>query len=303
MKERLADIASKIADRFQMHVINPILRFSCWFVEWAGPCLSKRRTKRDVRPDSEKNLLEHEGLFATIEKTEKEIMRNELIRKTKAIIFDMDGVLLDTERLHMKARREAMKELGCILSEELTHTMMGQPEPVCQRMLLDELPQVQAERLFIRYKSLFHKYLRETAIPPIKAGVFETLDYLDALRMPRAVATSAGYEAAVHNLSLAGIFQRVAFVVGADQVERGKPAPDVFLKVARELNVLPEACIVLEDSEAGIRGAHAAGMMPIMLQDMKAPSEEIRALTIAVFDSMAVFLERFQKVMALELVH
>ena len=104
--------------------------------------------------------------------------------------------------------------------------------------------------------------------------------------MPKAVATSTARDAASFILKKAGLFGRFQAVVTGDQVARSKPAPDIFLEAARLLGAQPENCLVLEDSGAGICAAAAAGMIPIMVPDLIAPTEEIRRLARGIFDSL-----------------
>jgi beta-phosphoglucomutase-like phosphatase (HAD superfamily) len=100
--------------------------------------------------------------------------------------------------------------------------------------------------------------------------------------LPTAIATSTNRAAAESHLRGAGLFHRFNAVVTWEDVERGKPHPDVFLKAALELGVMPDRCVVLEDSPLGIRGAYAAGTMPIMVPDLLAASEDLRQMCVAV---------------------
>ena len=100
------------------------------------------------------------------------------------------------------------------------------------------------------------------------------------------MASSTSKKGVIHKLTVAGLIDRFETLVGGDEVANGKPAPDIFLTAAARLGVLPDGCMVLEDSEAGIQAAHAAGMLPVMVPDVKPPSPEIEAVAYAVLPSL-----------------
>jgi len=119
-----------------------------------------------------------------------------------------------------------------------------------------------------------------------KAGLRELLDWLEQSDVVRAVATSTRRDRAEAQLTQQGLLQRFATLVGGNEVERGKPEPDIFLLAATRLSVAPEDCVVLEDSEPGMRAALAAGMMPIMVPDLHAPSPDLLASAPLVLPSL-----------------
>jgi HAD superfamily hydrolase (TIGR01509 family) len=120
----------------------------------------------------------------------------------------------------------------------------------------------------------------------VKQGVFEMLDFLDKMNLPRAIATSTHRKSVVPNLSRTGLDSRFETIVCGDEIKNGKPAPDIFLEAAEKLKVSPEKCLVFEDSNNGIRAAHAAGMAVIMIPDLKQPSKELMPLIHKVFSSL-----------------
>ena len=119
----------------------------------------------------------------------------------------------------------------------------------------------------------------------LKAGVVELLDHLDALGLPAAIATSSNPAMVERNLAQHGLTGRFKAIVARGDYEHGKPAPDPFLKAAERLGVAPEHCLALEDSHNGVRAAHAAGMMTIMVPDMLAATEEMQGLTVYAWPS------------------
>ncbi|MBV8470365.1 MAG: HAD family hydrolase, partial [Burkholderiaceae bacterium] len=120
----------------------------------------------------------------------------------------------------------------------------------------------------------------------VKPGLRELLDWLDAHAIPRAVATSTRRSRALAKLERAGLWPRIQALVGGDEIARGKPAPDIFLRAAELLGVSTPSCIVLEDSEPGITAALAAGMTPIMVPDLHAPSPSLLARNVLVLSSL-----------------
>jgi HAD superfamily hydrolase (TIGR01509 family) len=135
------------------------------------------------------------------------------------------------------------------------------------------------ERFYVRGR------IAETGVP-VKPGLVDLLDYLDGRGLARAVGSSAWRRTVEGYLGSMGLLPRFQAIAAGDEVANGKPAPDVFLLAARRLGVAPEGCLVLEDSEAGIQGARAAGMAAIMVPDLKAPAPETIALADAILPSL-----------------
>ena len=113
---------------------------------------------------------------------------------------------------------------------------------------------------------------------PVKKGLYELLNYLKDIGLKTAVATSTSKQRALSLLRMSNVEKYFDYVLCGDEIEYSKPHPEIFLKVAEILDCLPERCIVLEDSEAGIIAAHRAGMLPIMIPDMKEPDEKTKRL-------------------------
>ncbi|WP_159349598.1 HAD family hydrolase [Roseomonas harenae] len=194
----------------------------------------------------------------------------------EAVIFDMDGLLLDTETLAMDALVTAGDALGYDMPREFCHLMIGAPADRCRALVVEKYG---AEFPLARYFETQEEHLRalvDTGRMTMKKGVVELLDDLDRRGIRRAIATSSSRARTEHHLGLVGIAQRFAHIVTRDDVARGKPNPDPFLKAAELLGVAPAACLVLEDSYNGVRAAHAAGMRVIMVPDLLDPTEEMR---------------------------
>ncbi len=207
-----------------------------------------------------------------------------------AVIFDMDGLMFDTERLARDAWRRAMAEHGYGLDDQVYLTAVGRTvEGACGAFvdaLGPELPIADIEAAKARY-------LREMLEPgpPLKHGLLAFLEGLEALGLPRAVASATARDEVERRLARVGLLRRFGAVAGGDEVARGKPAPDLFLLAAERLGASPAACIVFEDSEAGVKAAVAAGMAVVVVPDLVEPSPSARALAKAVLPSLAEALD------------
>lgn len=201
------------------------------------------------------------------------------------VVFDMDGVLLDTEPLYKQAMIRACADLGYEMDAELHHAQIGVPADATERMLRvafgEDFP-------VARYKRMAHDIMVELTAEgvPIKPGVRELLFELRTRGIPAAVATSTARPIAPDRLAHAGIADMFTAVVTRNEVANGKPHPEPFLTAADGIGVAPDKCIALEDSHNGIRAAHAAGMMAIMVPDLLEPTPEIVKLCHAVMDSL-----------------
>lgn len=215
-----------------------------------------------------------------------------------AAVFDMDGIIFDTERLAFEAYVEASREAGWEASTEAFIASIGLPRasiaPKLSEVLGPDFPSTQV--LDRSYDLLEEKVARHG--PPLKAGILEALDSLGAHDIPTAVATSTDTDVARDYLASAGLLGRFVAVVGGDQVEHGKPAPDIFLRSATALDVGPAAVLVFEDSPSGVRAAASAGMRVVMVPDFIAPDEALRPLIFAVLSSLHDAAERVDELLA-----
>jgi HAD superfamily hydrolase (TIGR01509 family) len=201
----------------------------------------------------------------------------------------MDGTLFDTELLFERAETQVCAELGYTMTREIYLGTVGLPAngPHGWRAYLLNVygPNFPIDEMSMRVYHFVHEAIAQHGLP-IKPGAIELLDWLDAARLPRAIASSSTREMIARHLRESQLTQRFALVVGGDEVAQGKPAPDIFLEAAHRLAVAPAQCLVLEDSEAGVRAAHAAGMVTIMIPDLKSPSQEIRHLAHHIMPSL-----------------
>jgi HAD superfamily hydrolase (TIGR01509 family) len=192
-----------------------------------------------------------------------------------AVIFDMDGLMLDTERLAPRAWSAAAEAMNVEFDPALIPGMVGRNFRDCRMHLSrhygDDFP---TDELLQAWHVAYEAIIAREGIG-LKPGLLTLLDWLDLHRIPRAVATSTRRDRAQSKLAQTALLARFDALVGGDEVERGKPQPDIFLLAAGRLRIAPEVCIVLEDSEPGVRAALAAGMMPIMVPDQQAPSADL----------------------------
>jgi HAD superfamily hydrolase (TIGR01509 family) len=199
----------------------------------------------------------------------------------EAVIFDMDGLLLDTESLYRAAMIASALGMGYEFPDDFCQSMVGTAETeihvILQRRFGADFPVAE-----LLQACELNMWQRLEAGVPVKAGAVELVGDLATRGVPMAVATSTIRRIAEHHLRRVGLIEHFTAICTREDVARGKPNPDIFLKAAAALGVGVERCLVLEDSYHGIRGAHAAGAMPIMVPDMLPATEELRAICVAV---------------------
>lgn len=208
-------------------------------------------------------------------------------RRIEAVLFDMDGLMLDTEVLAREAWYEAMRAWGYELSDDIYLKVLGttaeRTRQIFREAYGDDIP---INEMYARKQASVDRAI-EAGRVTVKPGLLPLLDRLEAWRLPRAVASSTLRKLVLRKLGAVGLVERFDAIVGGDEVAHGKPAPDTFIEAARRLGVVTQRCVVLEDSDNGIRAAHAAGAVPIMVPDLKPPDPDARALAWRVVASLA----------------
>lgn len=203
----------------------------------------------------------------------------------EAVVFDMDGVIVDSEQRWEAVRRRLVITSGRAYPDEATRKMQGMSAPEWEAYLHDELgvPGTPAEigrRVVAEIEASYRADL------PLIPGVDEAVRVL-AARFPLAVASSSNRELIELALDLAGLADAFQTVVSSEEVERGKPAPDVYLEAASRLGIAPEHCTAVEDSSNGIRSAHAAGMRVVAVPNRAyPPAADAVELADVVLDSI-----------------
>jgi HAD superfamily hydrolase (TIGR01509 family) len=204
-----------------------------------------------------------------------------LPRLVKAVVFDMDGLLVDTETVVFEAMQATARSAGQELPFEVFKRMVGLPHALSDQIVLEHFGgacDLEAWRAGVRAN---FRQVADAGLA-LKAGVRELLDALDARGLPRAVATSSNRESVDYSLGQHGLIARFDAFVTRDEQVNHKPHPEPFLKAAAALGVDPADCLALEDSHNGVRAAAAAGMMTIMVPDMLDPTEEMRTLCVRI---------------------
>ena len=200
-----------------------------------------------------------------------------LDRLPQAVIFDMDGLMLDTEPLAARAWDEAAAAVGATFDPAMARRMIGHNFHDCGAMLRAESSAgYPVDAILSRWHAAYDAIVERDGLA-MKPGVLELIDWLDARGIVRAVATSTRRDRAQAKLTRTALLPRFTTLVGGDEIARGKPAPDIFLLAAERLGAPPSSCLVLEDSAPGVRAALAAGMSAIMVPDQHAPPDDILA--------------------------
>lgn len=213
----------------------------------------------------------------------------------QAILFDLDGLLLDTERIYYYAWKKAAEEQNFLLTENLNLELIGRPTQDGEQILARtfgkafNLPQFQ-----IRWPQIWDQFIDQKGTP-VKPGVVEFLQFLHDKPIHKAIATSSLQREAFRSIDPHPFLKAIKTIVTRDQVPQGKPAPDLFLRAAQQLQVDPSACLVFEDSEAGAEAAISAQMNFILIPDLKQPSLALQQQALYCFPSFYPVLQLFQK--------
>ena len=203
-----------------------------------------------------------------------------------AVVFDLDGVLIDTEQLWGEVREDLARERGGRWSEHAQADMMGMSSPEWSRYMhevvgLPESPDEIAEEVVQRMEARYRKRL------PLIPGAREAVERL-AARWPLGLASSSNRPLIDLALELGSLARLFTVTVSSEEVARGKPAPDVYLEAVRRLDVEPAHAAAVEDSSNGIRSAHAAGLRVVAIPNAHfPPDEDALALAEVVIDSLA----------------
>lgn len=207
--------------------------------------------------------------------------------KITAVLLDNDGLLVDSERVTFEIWQEIFLRHGYELTLEAYCELIGMTEESTAAHIRERFPGLDPYNVVFAEWDAKYEILAPAGGVPLKKGAVELLDYCDLKGLKKAVASSNSLYWIQTLLGANGVFHRMDAVSHSKLVERGKPAPDIFLKAAELLGEDPSGCVVLEDSSNGIRAAHAAGMIPICIPDLKRPAQEVLDLCAAVLPDLA----------------
>lgn len=217
-------------------------------------------------------------------------------RKIKGAIFDMDGLMLDTEKLLVRFWKEAAKEFGYNMTDENVFEIRSLSRkysiPLLKGIFGEEFPfnEVRSRRI-----TLMNDYIDKYGFE-VKKGLFELLDYLKNNNYLIAVATATDRERAESYLKKIDAYKYFDAVICGDMVNNGKPEPDIYLTASGKLGLPAVECVAFEDSPNGIKSAHSAGCKVIMIPDLTQPDENIKSLLSGVYESLDKAIEFFREV-------
>ncbi|MBF4696084.1 HAD family hydrolase [Fusibacter ferrireducens] len=194
------------------------------------------------------------------------------------VIFDMDGLMFDTEVISYKAWAKAADYYNYHMSKELFNRTIGTNLTRTREILMEYFGENFPFDLIKSERVIISNEIVNTDGVPIKKGLYELLEHLKKNKFKMAVATSTNRNRATDLLKLAKVDNYFDYVLCGDEVERSKPDPEIFIKVSKRLDCIAQRCVVIEDSENGILAAKRAGMIPIMIPDIQQPSLEIESL-------------------------
>ena len=215
--------------------------------------------------------------------------------KNKAVIFDMDGIIFDSERLILDCWEKVGKKYQISNIREVCIDCTGTNSVKTREIIYAYYGESFA---YDKYKKeadeLFREYVRTRGMP-VKKGVRELLQYLQAERIPIGLASSTRLAIVEEELRQEGLYGYFQVVMGGDQLKRSKPEPDIYLLTCEKMGILPECAYAIEDSYNGIRSAYSAGRMPIMVPDILQADDEMKEKSVAILQDLLQVKQYFQE--------
>ena len=203
----------------------------------------------------------------------------------KAVIFDMDGTMLDTEHVKEEGLKYVGESLNVKIDDQTLTQIRGTNNTSLKEILCNKFEGLNVEKLLETREKYVEKYFENNPIEP-KKGLLELLEFLKNHDYKMAVASSSNLEVIKKYLKKVGVFDYFDIIIGGDLVTKGKPDPEIYSKCIEQLNLSKEECIGVEDTANGVLSIHRAGMKPIMIPDLEKPSEKIENLVYAKLESL-----------------
>ena len=211
---------------------------------------------------------------------------NQNTPRIRGVLFDMDGLVLDTEKLYSRFWMEACHFYGFPMTYEQSLKMRAANSQVGAENLRGFFgPDIDYVTVRNKRIELMDGFIAEYGVEP-KPGIFELMDFLEEQGIPAAICSSSPRNRIQEHLGSLGIYHRFAAICSGYDVPCGKPAPDIYLHGAASLGLAPEECLALEDAPLGIESAFRAGCFPVIIPDLDQPSEETLSRCYAKADSL-----------------
>ncbi len=204
----------------------------------------------------------------------------------RAVVLDMDGLMLDTEPMSQVGWVQTFRERGLAFEPYQFHELIGLNVGDARRKITGWYgPDFPFDEVYAQKKLAVDEIIAEGGIP-LKPGLSAFLAAVDSLGLKKAVATSTSRQRALYKINLAGVPGTIETLAGGDEVLHGKPAPDLFLLAAERLGIPPAECLAFEDSDPGVMAARAAGMRVVIIPDQKRPSPEAASAAWRIIPSL-----------------
>lgn len=212
----------------------------------------------------------------------------------KGVLFDMDGVILDTEKLYTRFWQEAAQSLGFPMTQEMALGMRSLSREKGERQLKAYLGEnIDYQKVRETRIKMMTAFINESGVE-LKPGVLELLDFLKEKGIKTSIATSSPLDRTKEYLSQVGLVDAFDELVSGHMVPHGKPEPDIYLYAAAKLGLKPEECLVIEDSPTGLLAGMRAGGIPVMIPDQDQPNDETKARIYAIADSLYAVISLFE---------
>lgn len=212
----------------------------------------------------------------------------------KGAVFDMDGLMIDTEKLYLRYWKEAAADFGYKMEDKHVYAIRSLARkfsiPMLKSFLGEDFP---TEDVRKRRTELINAHIEANGID-VKTGLFEMFDFLKSNGVKIAVATATPRDRTLMYLEKINVLGYIDAVICGDMVTTGKPDPEIYLTAAEQLGLLPCECAAFEDSPNGIKSAYSAGCHAIMIPDMTQPDEELRPMLSGIYDNLSNAIDYFE---------